>query len=105
MKSRYGLVEHCGLIHSWIKSMLPRDRAGKLGCGKIVEDFIYQAVARFNLVDKREIEIDLEMRNEIMVAMFGDDYFGNGMQERPVEEQEITGISVRKKLQKSRDDE
>ena len=85
--------------------MLLGDGAGKLGCGKIVEDFIYQAVARFNLVDKREIAIELEIRNEIMVAMFGDDYSGNGMQERSIEEQEITIISVRKKLQKSRDEE
>lgn len=102
MKSWYSRVEHCG---SWIKPMHPRDRAGKLGCGKIVEDFICQAVAGFNLVDKREIAIDLEMRNEIMVTMFGDDYSGNGMQERWVEEQEIAGISVRKQLQKSRDKE
>lgn len=55
-------------------------------------------MAGFNLVDKREIAIDLEMRNEIMVTMFGDDYSGNGMQERWVEEQEIAGISVRKQL-------
>lgn len=27
----------------------------------------------FNLVEKREIAIDFEMRNEVMVAMFGDD--------------------------------
>lgn len=55
-------------------------------------------MARFNLVDKSEIAIDLEMRNEIMVAMFGDVYSGSGMQERSMAEQEITGISVRKKL-------
>lgn len=53
-------------------------------------------MARFNLVDKREIAINLEMRSEIMVAMFGNDYSENGMQERSMGEQEITGISVRK---------
>lgn len=52
----------------------------------------------FNLVDKMEIAIAFEMKNEIMVAMFGDDYSGNGMQERLVEEQEIEGTSVRKQL-------
>lgn len=42
---------------------------------------------KFNLVDEREIAMDFEMTNEIMIAMFGDDYSGNGMQEGFMEEQ------------------
>lgn len=33
-----------------------------------------------------------------MIAMFGDDYSGNGMQEGLMEEQAMAGISVREQL-------
>lgn len=78
--------------------MLPGDRARKLGCGKSVEGLICWAMTTFNSVNKREIANDFKMRHEIMVAMFGDDYSGNGLQERLAEEQEIEGTAVRKQL-------
>lgn len=56
------------------------------------------AVDRFNLVDKRKKAMNFEKENEIMIAMFGDDYSGNTMQEGLIEEQAMAGISVRKQL-------
>lgn len=38
-------------------------------------------MARFNLMYETEIAMDFEIRNEIMIAMFGDDYPGNRTQE------------------------
>ena len=55
-------------------------------------------MARFNLMYETEIAMDFEIRNEIMIAMFGDDYPGNGMQEGLMEEQAMAGILVRKQL-------
>lgn len=44
-------------------------------------------MARFNLMYETEIAMDFEIRNEIMIAMFGDDYPGNRIQEGLMEEQ------------------
>lgn len=59
----------------------------------------------FNLVDERERAINFKKKNEIMIAVFGDDYSGNTMQEGLIEDQAMAGISVRKQLWKSRYEE
>lgn len=56
-------------------------------------------------MDERETVMDFEMRNEMVIAMFEDDYSGNGMQEELMEEQAMAGIPDRKQLQKSRHEE
>lgn len=65
----------------WGTHTLPENKVGKLGCNKIAEGFASLAVDRFNLVDERDIAMDFEMRNEIIISMFGDGYSDNGMQE------------------------
>lgn len=75
------------LIYLWkYMQVFLGDRVGKLGCVQIVDGFMCQVVIRFNLVDEREIVMDFEMRNEMVIVMFEDDYFGNGMQEELMEE-------------------
>ena len=79
-----------------------KNKAENLGCDKIVEDFVCLAVERYNLVDEREIAKNFEKKNEIMIAMFADDYSENHMQERLTEEQAMISIPVKKQLQKSK---
>lgn len=69
----------CGLIHSCTSMQTHlRERAGKLGCGKIAKGFICQDVARFNSMYETMIEMDFEINNDSNVW---DDYPGNGMQD------------------------
>jgi len=41
VKLLYGSVGHCDLIHSWkCMQVHLRERAGKLGCGKTVKEYV-----------------------------------------------------------------